>query len=685
MIGRGERLRVGGVFGVLGLVALVVTVRLCDLQVVRAESGGDGALPLRTRALPAPRGTLLDRSGEPLAFDRPVYEIRAEVERVPGLPDDKHPLDVERLRAAKDHLVGDLVWALGRDEIRFGDPKARDELRAHLESRVVRALERALRTRRTSIDVLVERTVDDAGAIAALESLDFRAPARREGAAPRGYRLYLHKILRFERVYAEPERAVGVVGTVRDGPLRVRGVDGRVGVVDDRVPVSGLECLRVLEPGARGQERRLVDALNRALWTGRRTEPMPGAVVRTTIDRELQVRADIEIEAAADAVTAHYESPPEWGAMVLVHVPTGGILAAASYSVKPNGSRSRDRYGAFGPTQRVFQPGSVVKPLHVAMALDRGLVDWSETIDCSPGYLAGSDHGARSRRPRVIKDSHPNGVMTPRDVLVRSSNIGAIRLGLRLGPEGMEEYLRHYRFGTATDVLLPGELGGSRPKPIPSLNRTDQYVYAGPSVLFGYAIDVTALQVARAYRSFLLRRECGLRIVDGVEVDGRYRRLPPEPETEPFLGQQALDLVKDALVAVVEDEHGTARRVGTWLRRLRAEGRPYLEIAGKTGTSQYAGVCVKWNGETGRSDIRTSSFVGFTPVREPRYLVVCVLQKAGAGSFYGGTYAAPAASRLLVRALEREAAGPAAPVDRSGSLGVAIGTGPGGPDNQKRR
>lgn len=675
----GERRRLATVFGGLALVAVVVIGRLGELQVLHAAENRAPRVPLRTRALAAARGTILDRDGERLAFDRPVLEIRAEVERIAGFPTADRGLDARAVRAAKERLVRDLLWALARDEVRFRAPAARDALRDALEHRVEQAIESALRHGRRKIDILVDRSADEGAAILALESLDFR----NGGEHHDDYRLYLHKTLRHQRVYAEPERASGVVGTVTPTPLERQRPDGTVVVVDDRTPVSGLERLAVLEPGAAGFEHELVDAGRRPMWTGSRRDPARPSIVHTTIDRELQVRADIELAAAADTVTVAYGSPPEWGALVLVDVPTGGVLAAASYAAAEDGTRARHQ--AFAPSQCLFEPGSVVKPLHLAMVLDRGLCSIDELVDCQPGYRAGSDCEPPASARRLIRDSHRCGVIPMAQVLIQSSNIGAVRLGLRLGPQGIEDYLQHYRFGSRTGVLLPGELAGRRPGAIPTLSRVEQIVFTGPSVLFGYQMQVTVLQVARAYLSFLSRHDRELRLVAAVDVDGERRTAPADSGSAPYFGQRALDLVKDALVQVVEHRSGTARAIGAWLRKLRAEGRPHLEIAGKTGTSQYRGRTRQWNGAAFEGDIRTSSFVGFTPVREPRYLVVCVLQKAGAGSFYGGTYAAPAASRLLVHALEREGGESQASPDRSGFDGTGFGTEPGGSDYSKRR
>src|SRR5690606_16889205 len=213
------------------------------------------------------------------------------------------------------------------------------------------------------------------------------------------YSVAIHLIRRYERVHPSREATLGVVGVVR----RATGVPG-----DDRVGVSGLERLTVLRPRAPSARGARTRAGGLAYWSNAVAHPTAGATVRTSLDLALQECADREIEAAAESVRESYGSPPEWGAMLLVDVETGGLLAAASYTAGRDGQR--DRYGAFAPTHRLFEPGSVVKPLHMALALERGLIDWTEPVDCRPGYQAGQELTSRvGRLPRrTIRDSHAN-------------------------------------------------------------------------------------------------------------------------------------------------------------------------------------------------------------------------------------------------------------------------------------
>lgn len=684
---RFEPLRIAIVFAALGLLGVAVLWRLVDLQILHG-TGPRAALAKQKVDLPAPRGGLFDRFGGQLAWDRPVYEGRVTAADFADLwtKADAPAPDPARVQRARDRLVADLMWALTKAESQRPAAVA-DRLRVTLRARVDRAIERAITRRKSSVDVLVDHDVDDPAVIEALRQLDTRYAAR----APRGEEVAFHPYFdfqpRWEREYGVGDALTGLVGRVQPGPLRIADATGVARLVDDRLPVSGLERLRALIPGDPGYAALCADAHSRTYWTAERVEPDAPVGLHTTVDPSLQARADDEIATAAEAIRAHYGTPPEWGALVLVDVRDGALVAAASYTAGKDGNR--DRNGAFAPAQRLFEPGSVVKPLHISMLYERGLVDWSREVDCRRGYLAGSDIAAPGTRlpRREIKDEHPSDMLLPRDVLVRSSNIGAVRLGLRLGAQGIEDYLQAYRFAERTASCYPGELAGTRPGPIPSLSMAERLAYAGPSVLFGYQISVTPLQLTRAYLSFLSGRPRELRLIDAVERDGKLEKVPSESDGEAFLSMSTMAEIRAALVGVVEDEHGTARNVGKWLRDLRTRtGRTDLVLAGKTGTSQYVGNATKWDGSKFHGDIRTASFAGFTPVDSPRFLAVCVFQKAGAGAFFGGTYAAPAASRLLVAALDREqTAWRTMPSDGSASDDIAIGPEPGGSGQLQRR
>ena len=534
-----------------------------------------------------------------LAYDRMVLEVRAEV-RVPS----EEAQDRAEFTA---ELASDLAFALSTDPA-LG---TRTEIVRRLEGRIRRALAGSPR----KIDFLVDSGIESAAVLDLLRAIDAR----------RSF-LFLHYNRNHVRVYPERAATAGIVGFVGEK------------LIDDgtSVPVyRGMEALLGLRPGSKGNWTVWQDARANRYWTDDLERPARPAVLECTLDLELQKAAHEELQRAVDAVTDKYESPPEWGAMCLAEVETGEVLALASFR-----DGERPETAAFSPLQNLYEPGSVVKPLVFSIALRRGLLNWhQETFDCRPSG-AGGWYVPNSRR--LIRDEHDCGDLDPRAILVESSNIGAVQVGLRLGREGFAEYLDTYRFAQKTQLGIPGESQGwisaDRVGGVMGMPQRTFWVYTAPSLSFGYETNVTPVQLLRAYLTLLSGRPRELQLYRRTAVSGRVHDVPKPPEGERFLTDAQLGLLVDAMRGVVSDEPNAT---GRWLfEELQEKGMPV--VAGKTGTSQNL---------AGQTWIRTASFAGFAPVDKPRYLAVCVLQKPGAAAFWGGRYAAPAAGRLLLRAL----------------------------------
>ncbi|HLU39009.1 MAG TPA: penicillin-binding transpeptidase domain-containing protein, partial [Planctomycetota bacterium] len=531
-------------------------------------------------------------------------------------------------------LAGDLADCLLHGTA--ADPARRVELRTVLRNRILSAGTRAaarLATDKRTASVTVKAdflVADDVCRAAAVEALSALA------ADPRWPTLHLHYRTRYERSYPGGEACVGPVGFIaeRDRPGEIR---------------TRLEAIDGLRGGVPGRREVHVGPRKQRYWTGNEVPPRPPGSLVTTLDLDLQRAAHAELLAAVDQAIADRGAAPSWGALLLAEVATGNVLAMASYV-----EGSHPRVAAFTPTQRQFEPGSVVKPLVFAVALRRGVIDWHRDLfDCTEGAPG---RGWRVRPPdpslrgsRRIYDDHACGRLTPAEVLIQSSNVGAVQVGLRTGVEGLEEYVRYYRFGQPTGLGLPNEANGRCRTDLAALPPRAFWFYTGASYCFGYELMVTPAQMLRAYLYLLARQPRDLRLLDAVEVDGERIALhaPEQPAGEPFLSAEQLDLITAAMVGVVSDREGaTGRHVAALLERL---GVAPGVVAGKTGTSVDR-----------ISQVRTASFAAFAPASAPRYLAFCVLQKDRAEGFYGGRYAAPAATRLLLHALGVLAPGDAA-------------------------
>ena len=235
----------------------------------------------------------------------------------------------------------------------------------------------------------------------------------------------------------------------------------------------------------RGQDGRAfvkVDAHRTRLETRVDRAPVPGATLELTIDLHLQYLVERELAAGVAANRA------KAGTAIVMNPFTGEILALASYpTFNPNiaGTASDDdrRNRA---VQDVYEPGSTFKIVTAAAALEDGLFSASDLIDCSPGYIT-----FPGRKPITEAAGHNYGVLSLEDAIVKSSNVCAIKIGLRVGVERLSRYVHRFGFG---QILSPDLLGQSRGIWNPA--GLDQSGLA--SVSMGYQVGVTPLQMASA-------------------------------------------------------------------------------------------------------------------------------------------------------------------------------------------
>lgn len=358
----------------------------------------------------------------------------------------------------------------------------------------------------------------------------------------------------------------------------------------------------------------------RMLMDGSWQSPHPGARVELTIDAGLQQVAETELR---NAVTARQAAA---GVAVVMDPYTGEILALANVpDFDPNaagGSRPdqwRNRVIADS-----YEPGSTFKGVLAAAALEAGVVRPDDRIFCENGhYPVGR---------RVVHDHEPYGVLSFADVIKHSSNIGAGKVGERLGAERLAAAVHAFGFGQLTNIDLPGEIAGLV-RPTSKWARINVITTS-----FGQGISVTPLQLVRAYAALAnggkLMRPYIVRRV--IAADGSVtRENKPQVIGEPISPATAA-VVTQLLRGVVEGGTGTQAQV---------DG---IAVAGKTGTAQ------KVEAKTGRYSARArmSSFIGFLPAEAPRYVILVVIDSPRTAT-YGGVVAAPVFRRIAEYGVDR--------------------------------
>lgn len=393
---------------------------------------------------------------------------------------------------------------------------------------------------------------------------------------------------------------------------------GKVGV--DGSGLSGIESLyekRLHEDHVTTTATR--DALGKIIHVSSADNsdgfaPPKGAALRLTVDADLQIIMDEELEIGRKNANA------KQAMAVMIDSDTGEIVALSqspSYNFnKPTGDSKEALRNLL--LEAVFEPGSVMKPIVAAGAIDAGVVTASDKIDCENGRFPFSKH--------TIKDVHPSGVITFRDVVVRSSNIGMTKVGIRLGSHRLYEYLRKFGFGSSTGLGIAGETGGIL-RSEGTWAKVDVATHS-----FGQGVAVTPLQVVRAVASIANGGVLPPLTVVIDENDGL-------PQGERIISEHAASVARDMMYGVVEDEHGTGGKA-------KIDG---LRVGGKTGTAQKANP----KGRGYMAGKYVASFVGFvdgSPVGVPRNLTAMVIiDEPRAKSIYGGTLAAPVFQRIMDR------------------------------------
>jgi len=377
------------------------------------------------------------------------------------------------------------------------------------------------------------------------------------------------------------------------------------------------------------------DARGREMFTGGvRAAPDQGGRLALTLDAGIQEATERELQngvAAARAVG---------GAAVVLDPATGEVLALANVpTYNPNepgdwtDKRWRDRVRNRAITDP-YEPGSTFKAVLAAAAIEERIV--------TPGELFFCERGRFQTGGRAIHDAHPYGWLSFAEVIQYSSNIGASKVGERLGRERYHRYLGAFGFGARTGIELPGETPGIM-RPVASWSRIDL-----ATLSFGQGVSVTPVQMAAAFAAIanggtLLRPFVVKRI---VAPNGEVVFENEPTAVRRVVSTRSARVTTELLRRVVEQEGGT----GT---KARLED---FAVAGKTGTAQ------KVDPSTGGySSKRIGSFVGFVPADEPRAVILVLIDEPGTSS-YGGVVAAPVFRAIAAAVLKRLGVQPPAPV-----------------------
>lgn len=411
-------------------------------------------------------------------------------------------------------------------------------------------------------------------------------------------------LLESRRYYPYNEAAASLIGKV--------GVDGN--------GLSGLEAVYEKKLNSAHKSVRVVrDAVGNVIQESTtdisKFELPRGSTLNLSLDADLQLILEEELSLGREKAQAKATLG------VLIDADTGEILAVGQtpgFNLNGRGVVPKENLKN-RIAETVIEPGSILKPIVAAAAIEKKLITPEELVNCENGQFVYAGHR--------IKDVHGSGVISFRDVVIRSSNIGMTKVGARLGKDGLYQALRGFGFGDKTGLKLPGESGGIFRK-ASTWAQVDVATHS-----FGQGIAVTPLQMVRAISP----------LVNGGILPTLNLELTNEPtKAVRVISPSTAETVKSMMFGVVEDEHGTGKN-------SQING---VRVGGKTGTAQKA----KSDGKGYEAGKYVASFAGFVDASDvginKKLALVIMVDEPSNGAIYGGTLAAPVFKKVMVRALQ---------------------------------
>ncbi len=360
--------------------------------------------------------------------------------------------------------------------------------------------------------------------------------------------------------------------------------------------------------GESGAKRVLKDRLGRSVENVESIRPSrPGKDLRASIDLRIQYVAYRTLKAAIQAHNA------ESGSIVVLDVLTGEVLAIVNqptYNPNDRSQYSAERYRNRAITD-IFEPGSSIKPLIVAAALESGDYRPSSIVDTAPGHVV-IGH-------KRIEDRRNLGRISLTTILARSSNVGVTKLAMSLQPEQLWRTMTQFGLGSLTSSGFPGESAGL-------LTHYDHWRPISQATLaYGYGVSVTPMQLTQAYAA--------------LGSDGRMHPISLIALEQAGSGEQVLAAATAIAVRRMLEE--VVRPGGTGTKATVTGYR----IAGKTGTA--------WKFAAGgySEDEYISIFAGLAPASNPRLATVVVIDEPGGELYYGSDVAAPVFANVMAESL----------------------------------
>ncbi len=407
----------------------------------------------------------------------------------------------------------------------------------------------------------------------------------------------IHSLVEYKRYYPSAEATAQIIGF---NNIDDKGQEGIELMYDNSLTgIAGSSKI------IRDTAGKVVDILQEI------TPPVKGEDIKLTIDKRIQFltyQALLETNTKFSAKTS---------TAVVLDAKTSEILAMVSVpSGNPNNPDEKiTKLVKNRAITDVFEPGSTLKPIAIATALDIGAVRSNTIIDSNPGNLVLGKY--------TVKDIHNYGKRSVLGVIQKSSNVGTCKIALRVPKTTMHSYYYKAGFGQLSKIRFPGEQRGFLNK----FKRLSDFEYCTNS--YGYGISVNTLQLAEAY---------AILANDGVKIDASIVFSDVEKKKVRVFSKSTARKVRKMIKAAVEIG-------GTGTRATKGDLINEYTVGGKTGTIHKA-----VNGHYLKHSYY-SAFVGMAPINNPRIVMAVIVDDPKGDKYYGGLVAAPVFAKVVGKAL----------------------------------
>lgn len=550
----------------VGLLVRAFMVQIIDKDFLQEKANSKILFTERVRAM---RGDIKDRNGVPLAISTPVMKIVIDPkdyfdnktlfeQTVKALESDPNNGKLRRQLPKKSLDLNALADAIGMDQ--------QELIRKVFAARNIRYLVLKKEVPPQQAKVILARQFQGVFAEKA-----------------------------YKRFYPQPQPNAQIIGLTNSEMVGIEGLEHQFNTA-----LSGVDGKQKIVRDKLGNRLKVEEVIQKV---------QPGQSLDLSIDSRLQYIMYRELAAAGVSNNARSATA------VAVDIKTGEILAMSSWpSYNPNDKKNLSNKDAMRNRGAIdmFEPGSTMKPLTVAMAMESGKYSANSVINTSPGSMVVGNH--------TIRDTHNYGALSLSGIIIKSSNVGVSKLALSLPYSSLPHFYQRLGFGRKTAV---GFIGESRGLILPPQYWNQSEV---ATMSYGYGLNATVLQLAQAYAVLANH---------GKKVPLTLHKLEQPPKAEQVLDPKIADQVLMMMEGVTLPG-GTATQANI----------PGYRVAGKTGTAHKLRADRKGYSE---NEYR-ALFAGVAPVSNPRLAIVVVVENPQ-GVYYGGLVAAPVFARIAQESL----------------------------------